>query len=121
MLNALPLSNGDVSGLLDLAPVLAELDDGRGLDTVEDAVREVDVELTRVCVRGSDLGDVLTADRSASIDAVDSLNIHWNSCDAIWKDIADDILADCNTRYDGNVNVNVSVNNNTTKVTCADS
>ena len=54
MLNALPLSNGDVSGLLDLAPVLAELDDGRGLDIVEDAVREVDVELTRVCVRGSD-------------------------------------------------------------------
>lgn len=98
MLNALLLSNGDVSGLLDLAPVLPELDDGRGLVIVEDAVRVVDVELTRVCVRGSDLGIVLLADRSASPDAVDSLNIHWKSCDAIWKDIADDIFAECNAR-----------------------
>lgn len=95
-LKALPLSKGEVSGLLDRAPALPELDDGLGLAVVEEAVAVVDVELTRLCVRDCDrvCCTVLLAERSASDDAVDSLNIHWKSVDAIWNDMADDIIAD---------------------------
>ena len=71
--------------------VALELDDGLGLDG-EGAVLTVEAELVRLCVRDGGCCDVLLPERSASDGAVDSLNIHWKSVDAIWKDIVDDMI-----------------------------